>query len=70
MDQDLLQLYGSLKGKSRDELMRTLTVMTAEQQQTGEMNNTKMEEIYRMLAPMLTEQQRQKMCEVIRRLKA
>lgn len=70
MDQDLFALYSSLKGKNKDELMQTLAVMTAEQQQKGEMNNTKMEEIYSMLAPMLTEQQRQKMCEVIRRLKA
>ena len=70
MDMDLMQLYGTLKGKGKDELMQTLAVMTAEQQQSGEMTDTKMEEIYRMLSPMLTEQQRAKMCEVIRRLKS
>ncbi len=70
MDQDLFQLYSALKGKGKDELMQTLAAMTAEQTQTGEMSDTKMEEIYRMLSPMLTEQQRKKMLEVIRRLKA
>lgn len=69
MDTDLLQMYGALKGKGKEELMQTLVTMTAEQQKTGEMTDTKMEEIYRMLSPMLTEQQRQKMLEVIRRLK-
>ena len=48
-----------------DELKR----MTKEQEQSGEMSPTRMEEIYRTLSPFLTEHQREKMREVIRRLK-
>ncbi len=48
-----------------DELKR----MTKEQEQTGEMSPTRMEEIYATLSPFLTEKQREKMREVIRRLK-
>lgn len=48
-----------------DELKR----MTREQEQSGEMNPTRMEEIYQTLSPFLSERQREKMQEVIRRLK-
>ena len=48
-----------------DELKR----MTKEQEQAGEMSPTRMEEIYQTLSPFLTEKQREKMREVIRRLK-
>ena len=48
-----------------DELRR----MTKEQEQAGEMSPTRMEEIYATLSPFLTEKQREKMREVIRRLK-
>ena len=49
-----------------DELKR----MTREQEQTGEMSPTRMEEIYATLSPFLSESQRAKMREVIRRLKS
>ena len=60
--------YESYRGKSGDELMQTLLKLTAEQKQTGEMSESKMEEIYRMLAPMLSERQKARMREIIDRL--
>ena len=58
--EEYLARFGSL-----DELKR----MTLEQEQAGEMSPTRMEEIYRSLSPFLSEAQREKMREVIRRLK-
>ena len=52
-----------------DALMDELKRMTKEQEQTGEMSPTRMEEIYATLSPFLTDRQREKMREVIRRLK-
>ncbi|MBR3037096.1 MAG: hypothetical protein IKI52_00185 [Clostridia bacterium] len=60
--------YESYRGKSGDELMQTLLKLTAEQKQTGELNESKMEEIYRLLAPMLSERQKARMREIIDRL--
>ncbi len=60
--------YETYRNKSSDELMETLLKLTAEQKQTGEMSEGKMEEIYRMLAPMLSESQRARMREIIARL--
>lgn len=60
--------YESYRGKTSDELMETLLKLTAEQKQTGEMSESKMEEIYRMLAPMLSERQKARMREIIDRL--
>lgn len=60
--------YESYRGKSGDELMQTLMKLTAEQKQTGELNESKMEEIYRLLAPMLSERQKARMREIIDRL--
>ena len=57
------------KGKSREELMGTLQHMVREQQARGELSPTKMEEIYQMLSPMLSPAQKEKMREVIARLK-
>ena len=48
---------------------RALRHMTKEQEQAGEMSPTRMEEIYSTLSPFLSERQREKMREVIRRLK-
>ena len=58
----------SYRGKTNDELMETLLKLTAEQKQTGEMSESKMEEIYRLLAPMLSERQKARMREIIDRL--
>lgn len=60
--------YESYRNKSSDELMETLMKLTAEQKQSGEMNEGKMEEIYRMLSPMLSESQKVRMREIIARL--
>ncbi len=66
---NIQDFYDMQQGKDRDELMDTLESMTREQRASGEMNNSKMEEIYELLYPMLSEPQRTKMQEVIRRLK-
>ena len=60
--------YETYRNQSNDELMQTLLRLTAEQKQSGEMTEGKMEEIYRMLAPMLSESQRARMREIITRL--
>ena len=60
--------YESYRNKTSDERMETLLRLTAEQKQTGEMTEGKMEEIYRMLSPMLSESQKARMREIIRRL--
>ena len=58
------------QSSGEDALMDELKRMTKEQEQTGEMSPTRMEEIYATLSPFLTEKQREKMREVIRRLKS
>ena len=65
---DLHEQYEAYRRQTGDELMETLLKLTAEQKQTGEMNESKMEEIYRMLAPMLSERQKARMREIIDRL--
>ena len=60
--------YESFRNKTSDELMDTLLRLTAAQKQTGEMSEGKMEEIYRMLSPMLSESQKARMREIITRL--
>ena len=60
--------YETYRNKSGEELMETLLRLTEEQKQTGEMSEGKMEEIYRMLAPMLSESQKARMREIIARL--
>ena len=60
--------YEAYRGQSHDELMQTLLELTAEQKRTGEMSEGKMEEIYAMLSPMLSESQRARMREIIERL--
>ncbi len=57
------------QNNGEDALMDELKRMTKEQEQAGEMSPTRMEEIYQTLSPFLTDRQREKMREVIRRLK-
>ena len=66
MERFLLERQNSGEDALMDELKR----MTREQEQRGEMNPTRMEEIYKVLSPFLSESQREKMREVIRRLKS
>ncbi len=68
MTMDLNKQYAQYKTQTSDELMETLLKLTAEQKQSGEMTESKMEEIYRMLSPMLSESQRARMREIIDRL--
>ena len=65
---DINQQYETYRNQTSDELMETLLRLTAEQKQTGEMSEGRMEEIYRMLSPMLSESQRARMREIIARL--
>ena len=65
---DLNKQYETYRNQTSDELMETLLKLTAEQKQAGEMSESKMEEIYRMLSPMLSESQTASMREIIRRL--
>ena len=57
------------QNSGEDALMDELKRMTKEQEQASEMSPTRMEEIYSTLSPFLTDRQREKMREVIRRLK-
>ena len=57
------------QNSGEDALMDELKRMTKEQEQAGQMSPTRMEEIYQTLSPFLTDRQREKMREVIRRLK-
>ena len=65
---DLNGQFEAYRSKSSDELMDTLLKLTVEQKQAGEMSEGRMEEIYRMLAPMLSETQKARMREIIARL--
>ena len=58
------------QNSGEDALMDELKRMTREQEQSGEMSPTRMEEIFATLSPFLSEAQREKMREVIRRLKS
>ena len=70
MTVDLHKQYESYRNQTSDELMETLLKLTAEQKNSGEMSESKMEEIYRMLSPMLSESQKARMREIIARLNA
>ncbi len=65
---DLNGQYEAYRNQTGDELMETLIKLTEEQKQSGEITEGKMEEIYRMLSPMLSENQKKRMREIIARL--
>lgn len=67
--EDMERFMDERAGRTEEELMAELGRMTRQQQASGEMSETKMEEIYRLLAPMLTEKQKDKFRQVIARLK-
>lgn len=69
MDQDYLDVVEAYRGQSEEELLNTLAEMTDEEKKAGRLNNTKLDEIYEMLYPYLTEKQRSKMEQVLARLK-
>ena len=66
--EEMERFLNERQNSGEDALMDELKRMTKEQEQAGEMNPTRMEEIYQTLSPFLTEHQREKMREVIRRL--
>ena len=68
--EEMERFLNERQSSGEDALMDELKRMTREQEQRGEMNPTRMEEIYRILSPFLSESQREKMREVIRRLKS
>ena len=57
------------QNSGEDALMDELKRMTKEQEQAGEKKPTPTGESYSTLSPLLSERQREKMREVIRRLK-
>ncbi|MBQ2769841.1 MAG: hypothetical protein IJF41_01195 [Clostridia bacterium] len=69
MDQDYLDVVEAYRDQSEEELLNTLAEMTDEEKKAGRLNNTKLDEIYEMLYPYLTEKQRSKMEQVLARLK-
>lgn len=67
--EDMEKFMKERSGRTEEELMAELQAMTRSQQDKGELNETKMEEIYRLLSPMLSERQKDKFRQVIARLK-
>ena len=68
-DFDINDALNTYRNKSEAELMDTLTAMTDEERKNGNMDDTKLDEIYQMLYPMLSDAQRLKMEQVLGRLK-
>lgn len=66
---DAQRVLDEMRACSKEELFETLRYATDEERAEGRMNETHMEEIYAQLSPMLSERQRERMREVIRRLK-
>ena len=67
--EEMERFLNERQNRGEDALMEELKRMTREQEQAGEISPTRMEEIYSTLSPFLSESQREKMREVIRRLK-
>ncbi len=67
--EDMEKFMEERSGRTEEELMAELQAMTRSQQDRGELNETKMEEIYRLLSPMLSEKQKDKFRQVIARLR-
>ena len=68
--EEMERFLNERQNSGEDALMDELKRMTREQEQSGEMSPTRMEEIYALLSPLLSDSQRKKMREVIRRLKS
>ena len=66
---ELTEAVEQLKGKSRSELFDALQSATEAERAAGNLDNTRMDEIYEKLSPMLSEAQREKMRQVLSRLK-
>ncbi|MDO4572715.1 MAG: hypothetical protein Q4C13_05040 [Clostridia bacterium] len=57
-------------GLSENELLSELEEVTRMEREAGRMDNLVMDEIYDKLSPMLSDKQREKMREVLERLRA
>ena len=68
--EEMERFLNARQNSGEEELVDELKRMTREQEQRGQMSSTRMEEIYDTLSPFLSERQREKMREVIRRLKS
>ena len=68
-EEEIRSAVEQLSGKDEASLMGELRDLTQSQRQTGELNDSKLDEIYAMLAPALTQAQKKKMEQVIARLK-
>lgn len=68
-ERELRSAVDSLKGKSEAELFEALKSATRQERETGALDNTRMDDIYKKLAPYLTAAQKEKMRTVIARLK-
>ncbi|MEG1523401.1 MAG: hypothetical protein RRZ24_10405 [Clostridia bacterium] len=66
---DLADAISELSAKSEAELFDVLRATTDQERAAGNMDNTRMDEIYQKLSPMLTDTQRKKMQQVLDRLK-
>lgn len=66
---DIAEFVNANSGKSEDALLDQLKRMTDAGREEGTMDDTKLDEIYRKMYPFLTAQQRQKMEQVLARLK-
>ena len=67
--EEMEKFLNDRQNSGEEALMEELRRMTREQERSGEMSPIRMEEIYSTLSPFLSERQREKMREVIRRLK-
>ncbi len=54
----LQEEYERYRTKSKRELLEAFSALSREQMQSGELDREKMEQTYRMLAPLLDERQR------------
>lgn len=69
-EEDMLrEVVDAHSGQSEAELLDELAALTRQEREAGRMDNMVMDDIYEKLSPMLTDQQRQKMRQVLSRLK-
>ena len=61
--------YDFYKTRSREELLETLVRLTAEQKASGELDAAAMEETYRMIAPLLSDDRKQTLRALLDALK-
>ncbi len=68
-EEQLRDTIEDLSGRSEAELFDALREETEKGRADGSLDNTRMDEIYELLSPMLTEAQRTRMQHVLERLK-